>query len=52
MSAGDPARRPGLEDVAAEVGVSPASVSMVLRGAPGPSAATRERVLKAAARLD
>ena len=42
--AGEPARRPRLEDVAAEVGVSPATVSMVLRGVPGPSAATRERV--------
>src|SRR3954454_4773979 len=44
-------RRPRLEDVAAAVGLSPASVSLVLRGAPGPSAATRERVLEAAARL-
>jgi DNA-binding LacI/PurR family transcriptional regulator len=43
--------RPRLEDVAAEVGVSTASVSLVLRGAPGPSAETRERVLEAAARL-
>jgi len=43
--------RPRLEDVAAEVGVSTASVSLVLRGAAGPSAATRERVLEAAARL-
>ena len=45
------ARRPRLEDVAAAVGVSTASVSLVLRGVPGPSAATRERVLEAAARL-
>jgi DNA-binding LacI/PurR family transcriptional regulator len=37
--------------VAAEAGVSTATVSMVLRGLPGPSAATRERVLKAAALL-
>jgi DNA-binding LacI/PurR family transcriptional regulator len=43
--------RPRLEDVAAEVGLSPASVSLVLRGAAGPSAATRERVLEAAGRL-
>src|SRR3954468_15826196 len=48
--AGTP-RRPRLEDVAAAVGLSAASVSLVLRGAPGPSAATRERVLEAAARL-
>lgn len=45
------ARRPRLEDVAAAVGVSTASVSLVLRGAPGPSAATRDRVLEAAQRL-
>jgi DNA-binding LacI/PurR family transcriptional regulator len=44
-------RRPKLEDVAAEVGVSTASVSLVLRGAAGPSEATRQRVLEAAARL-
>lgn len=44
-------RRPRLEDVAAEVGLSTASVSLVLRGVPGPSAATRERVLEAATRL-
>lgn len=44
-------QRPRLEDVAARVGVSTASVSLVLRGAPGPSAATRERVLAAAAEL-
>jgi DNA-binding LacI/PurR family transcriptional regulator len=44
-------RRPRLEDVAADVGVSSASVSLVLRGVPGPSAATRERVLEAATRL-
>ncbi|MFJ5222477.1 LacI family DNA-binding transcriptional regulator [Streptomyces sp. NPDC088400] len=40
-----------MEDVAARVGVSPASVSLVLRGAPGPSQRTRDRVLKAAADL-
>jgi DNA-binding LacI/PurR family transcriptional regulator len=45
------ARRPRLDDVAAAVGVSPATVSLVLRGVPGPSAVTRERVLAAAARL-
>jgi DNA-binding LacI/PurR family transcriptional regulator len=43
--------RPRLEDVAAAVGLSTASVSLVLRGAEGPSAATRERVLEAATRL-
>jgi DNA-binding LacI/PurR family transcriptional regulator len=51
LSAGEPTRRPRLDDVAAEVGVSPATVSLVLRGVPGPSAATRERVQAAAARL-
>jgi len=45
------ARRPKLDDVAAEVGVSAASVSLVLRNAPGPSAQTRARVLEAAERL-
>jgi DNA-binding LacI/PurR family transcriptional regulator len=40
-----------LQDVAADVGLSPATVSLVLRGAPGPSAATRQRVLDAAQRL-
>jgi DNA-binding LacI/PurR family transcriptional regulator len=44
-------QRPRLDDVAARVGVSTASVSLVLRGAPGPSAETRERVLAAAAEL-
>src|SRR3954470_14266405 len=44
-------QRPRLADVAARVGVSPASVSLVLRGAPGPSAETRDRVLAAAAEL-
>jgi DNA-binding LacI/PurR family transcriptional regulator len=43
--------RPRLEDVAARVGVSTASVSLVLRGARGPSAETRRRVLAAAAEL-
>lgn len=44
-------RRPRLEDVAARVGLSTASVSLVLRGVPGPSERTRQRVLKAAADL-
>lgn len=43
--------RPRLADVAARAGVSTASVSLVLRGKPGPSAATREAVLGAAAAL-
>jgi DNA-binding LacI/PurR family transcriptional regulator len=43
--------RPRLHDVALHVGVSTASVSLVLRGAPGPSAETRRRVLEAAAQL-
>jgi DNA-binding LacI/PurR family transcriptional regulator len=51
LTAGEASRRPRLDDVAAEVGVSPATVSLVLRGIAGPSAATRERVLAAAARL-
>ncbi|GAA2610049.1 LacI family DNA-binding transcriptional regulator [Paractinoplanes durhamensis] len=45
-------QRPRLADVAARAGVSTASVSLVLRGEPGPSAETRERVLAAAAELD
>ena len=44
-------RRPRLEDVAAKVGVSTGTVSLVLSNAPGPSAATRERVTAAAAEL-
>ncbi|GDY50969.1 LacI family DNA-binding transcriptional regulator [Streptomyces violaceusniger] len=46
-----PDSRLRLEDVAARVGLSTASVSLVLRGAPGPSERTRQRVLKAAAEL-
>jgi DNA-binding LacI/PurR family transcriptional regulator len=44
-------QRPRLEDVAARVGVSTASVSLVLRGVAGPSAETRAKVLAAAAEL-
>jgi DNA-binding LacI/PurR family transcriptional regulator len=51
LSVANSGRRPRLEDVAAAVGVSTASVSLVLRGVPGPSAQTRERVLEAASRL-
>ena len=47
----EPSRRPRLDDVATDVGVSTATVSLVLRGIAGPSPATRERVLVSAARL-
>jgi DNA-binding LacI/PurR family transcriptional regulator len=40
--------RPRLEDVAARARVSTATASLVLRGKPGPGAATREAVLDAA----
>ncbi|WP_369244128.1 LacI family DNA-binding transcriptional regulator [Streptomyces sp. R41] len=43
--------RPRLEDVAARAALSTATVSLVLRGAPGPSDRTRKRVLQAAADL-
>ncbi|WP_033414718.1 LacI family DNA-binding transcriptional regulator [Actinomycetospora chiangmaiensis] len=43
--------RPRLADVATAAGCSTASVSLVLRGAPGPSEATRVRVLAAAEEL-
>lgn len=51
FTGGNVTRRPKLDDVAADVGVSTASVSLVLRNAPGPSAETRARVLEAAQRL-
>lgn len=44
-------RRARLTDVAARAGVSTATVSLVLRHAPGPSAQTRERVVAAAGAL-
>jgi DNA-binding LacI/PurR family transcriptional regulator len=50
MSQG-PGRRATLADVAARAGVSTALVSIVMREVPGASAATRERVLQAAAEL-
>jgi DNA-binding LacI/PurR family transcriptional regulator len=43
-----PERRPTLADVAVRAGVSTALVSIVMRGAPGASAATRDRVRRAA----
>jgi DNA-binding LacI/PurR family transcriptional regulator len=47
----DARRRPTMQDVAEEAGVSKGLVSMVLSGSSGPSATTRERVLAVAARL-
>jgi DNA-binding LacI/PurR family transcriptional regulator len=44
-------RRPTLQDVADQAGVSRALVSIVVREAPGASAATRARVLAVAAQL-
>ncbi|MGP3919800.1 LacI family DNA-binding transcriptional regulator [Nonomuraea sp. 10N515B] len=46
--AGSEGRRPTLADVAARAGVSTALVSIVMRGAKGASADTRERVQQAA----
>jgi DNA-binding LacI/PurR family transcriptional regulator len=43
--------RPTLQDVATQAGVSRALVSIVMRGAPGASAETRERVMQVAADL-
>jgi DNA-binding LacI/PurR family transcriptional regulator len=51
MARTTPPRRVRLDDVAAAAGVSSATVSLVLRGVGGPSAATRQRVSEAAARL-
>jgi DNA-binding LacI/PurR family transcriptional regulator len=44
-------RRPTIQDIANEAGVSKGLVSMVLTGAPGPSAATRQKVVAVADRL-
>ena len=44
-------RRPTINDVARRAGVSRATASLVIREAPGPSAATRERVERAVAEL-
>jgi DNA-binding LacI/PurR family transcriptional regulator len=44
-------RRPRLADVAAQSGVSPGLVSLVLRNQPGPSKPTRKRVLETARQM-
>ena len=51
MTQPGPERRPTLADVAARAGVSTALVSIVMRDAPGASAATRERVRRAAGEI-
>ena len=49
VESGPSSRRPILADVAARAGVSVPLVSIVMRDAPGASAATRERVRRIAA---
>ncbi|MDP9933734.1 DNA-binding LacI/PurR family transcriptional regulator [Paenarthrobacter nicotinovorans] len=51
-STGVSLRLPTMKDVAVRAGVSRQLVSLVLRGAPGPSESSRELILKAAAELD
>ena len=46
-----PSRAPTMKDVAKHAGVSPQLVSLVIRGEPGPSEASRELILAAAAEL-
>ncbi|MFB9376803.1 LacI family DNA-binding transcriptional regulator [Kineococcus gynurae] len=48
---GSSARRPTINDVARHAGISKGTVSLALRGAPGPSAETTARVLRAAEEL-
>ena len=50
-AAGTSRRRPTLQDIADEAGVSAGLVSIVLRRRPGPSAATAAKVLEAAERM-
>jgi DNA-binding LacI/PurR family transcriptional regulator len=50
-ASGSARRRPTLQDIADEAGVSAALVSLVLRGRPGPSSATAARVSEVAERL-